>query len=176
MIYEYKKISPAEFLLFFSEQLPLIGTFYAAANTKTEPLPDSPEVIANIFASELASEILLTNSFVYLRAAKPETAADLQALSAAEIDDWQATGISPQKALPGQYTENKIKIILKSVIAPFMQQDGGDIELAGISGSTVRVRFLGKCHGCPYAQRTLKENVEKTLVRFLPEIKEVIML
>ncbi len=175
MIYEYKKISPTEFLLFFSEQIPIIGTFYASAHTKKEYPSVTPEIITNIFASDLASEILLTNFFIYLHTHNPETVSDLKALAAAEINDWKISGIQPQKALPGENTEDKIKIILKSIIAPFMQQDGGDIELAGISNEIIRVHFLGKCNSCPYAQLTLKEKVEKTLIRCLPEIKGVIM-
>ena len=48
-------------------------------------------------------------------------------------------------------------------------------SITSINAPTINsiVKFLGKCHGCPYAERTLKERVEKNLIRYLPEIKEV---
>jgi len=54
-------------------------------------------------------------------------------------------------------------------IRPFMQADGGDIELVEIHGNSARVRLTGMCSGCPSAHMTLYVGVE-TLLR--EEIKE----
>ncbi|MBR5598946.1 MAG: NifU family protein [Alphaproteobacteria bacterium] len=67
---------------------------------------------------------------------------------------------------------HKITKILKLIIAPFLNKDGGDIEFSSYENNTVYVKFLGKCNGCPYAARTLKERVEKNLVSYLPEVKK----
>ena len=170
MIFELKKISPSEFIFFFPQPLPLTGTFYANRQTSA---PSLPEIITNLLAGDIAAEILLTNNFIYLHSVSPEMSDDLQSLALAELDDWLAS--APLIAPQGQQTENKIQIILKTIIAPFMQQDGGDIKLLSCRNGVVAVQFLGKCHGCPYAERTLKERVEKNLIRYLPEIREVIM-
>lgn len=97
---------------------------------------------------------------MYLHSTEPGTAEDLETLALAEIDDY----VPPADAVitaKEDYTETKIKIILKTIIAPFLQKDGGDIEFRSFDNGTAVVRFLGKCQGCPYAQRTLKERVEK---------------
>ncbi|MDP8224581.1 MAG: NifU family protein [Candidatus Lernaella stagnicola] len=50
-------------------------------------------------------------------------------------------------------------------IRPFLQRDGGDIELIDFDENTksAKVRLQGACKGCPGAQMTLKLGVERTL-------------
>jgi Fe-S cluster biogenesis protein NfuA len=36
------------------------------------------------------------------------------------------------------------------------------------------VELQGACGSCPYSRMTLKDGVEKTIVKHLPEIKEVV--
>ena len=59
-------------------------------------------------------------------------------------------------------------------IRPFLQRDGGDIELVEISDGVVKVRLKGACGSCPMSMMTLKMGVEKTLKQDIPEIKEVV--
>jgi len=48
-------------------------------------------------------------------------------------------------------------------IRPFLQADGGDIELVDVSGSSASVRLTGMCAGCPSALMTLHVGVEAAL-------------
>lgn len=59
-------------------------------------------------------------------------------------------------------------------IRPFLQRDGGDIELVEINEGVVKVRLKGACGSCPMGMMTLKMGVEKTLKQEFPEIKEVV--
>lgn len=59
-------------------------------------------------------------------------------------------------------------------IRPFLQRDGGDIELVEIADGVVKVRLKGACGSCPMSMMTLKMGVEKTLKQEIPEIKEVV--
>jgi Fe-S cluster biogenesis protein NfuA len=60
-------------------------------------------------------------------------------------------------------------------IRPYIQGDGGDIELVEVQqDGTVKVRLSGACSGCPHAAITLKMGVERTLREHVPEIKEVV--
>ena len=179
MTIEQKKLSDTEFLLFFSRPFPFRGTFYltpeTAAAAANEISPDNtPPFLAELATSGFASELLLTESFMYLRSTEPGTAEDLETLALAEIDDYAPPADAVITAKE-DYTETKIKIILKTIIAPFLQKDGGDIEFRSFDNGTTVVRFLGKCQGCPYAQRTLKERVEKNLIRWLPQVREVVL-
>ena len=58
-------------------------------------------------------------------------------------------------------------------IRPFLQRDGGDIELVDVVDNVVKVRLKGACSGCPMSQMTLKQGVEKALKEEVPEITKV---
>ena len=59
-------------------------------------------------------------------------------------------------------------------IRPFLNKDGGDIELVDVQGSTVTVRLLGHCSSCNISTSTMKLGVENTIKQFAPEIETVI--
>jgi Fe-S cluster biogenesis protein NfuA len=56
-------------------------------------------------------------------------------------------------------------------IRPFMQADGGDIELVDISGNSAGVKLTGMCAGCPSAHMTLYLGVETALRDEIPEFE-----
>jgi Fe-S cluster biogenesis protein NfuA len=59
-------------------------------------------------------------------------------------------------------------------IRPYLQADGGDIELIDVSDYVVKVRLQGSCYGCPMSLQTLKGGVEVAIKRAVPQIIEVI--
>jgi Fe-S cluster biogenesis protein NfuA len=59
-------------------------------------------------------------------------------------------------------------------IRPFLQRDGGDIQLIDVTvDGIVKVQLTGACQGCPMSQMTLKQGVEKALMKEVPGVKEV---
>jgi Fe-S cluster biogenesis protein NfuA len=68
-------------------------------------------------------------------------------------------------------TEKVQKSIEK--IRPFLQDEGGDIELVGVEKGVVTVRLHGECAGCPMAAMTLKSGVENFLKKDVPEVERV---
>ncbi len=58
-------------------------------------------------------------------------------------------------------------------IRPMLQRDGGDIELVEVTDGIVKVRLTGACKGCPMSQMTLKQGVEKLLMKEVPGVKQV---
>jgi len=60
-------------------------------------------------------------------------------------------------------------------IRPYLQSDGGDIELVEVTDDmTVKVKLTGACHGCPHRMQTLKGGVEQIIRQEAPEIREVV--
>lgn len=59
-------------------------------------------------------------------------------------------------------------------IRPYLQRDGGDVELVAVEDGVVKVRLKGACGGCPMATLTLKQGIERTLKQTVPEVKEVV--
>ena len=58
-------------------------------------------------------------------------------------------------------------------IRPFLESDGGNIELVSIIDDVVRVKLLGNCVSCSVNQMTLKNGVEMTIKKHLPQIEKV---
>jgi Fe-S cluster biogenesis protein NfuA len=71
--------------------------------------------------------------------------------------------------------EDKVKEVIEE-IRPFLQNDGGDIELVNVDeeNGVVSVRLQGACQGCPGAAMTLKMGVERRLKEVVPEVQEVV--
>tara|TARA_B110000091_G_scaffold173834_1_gene187600 strand:- start:108 stop:344 length:237 start_codon:yes stop_codon:yes gene_type:complete len=59
-------------------------------------------------------------------------------------------------------------------IRPFLISDGGNIKLLSIENNTVKVQLEGACTGCSVNQMTLKNGVEATIRKYVPQIEEVI--
>ncbi|HEX2948613.1 MAG TPA: NifU family protein [Armatimonadota bacterium] len=70
--------------------------------------------------------------------------------------------------------EQKVREALEQ-IRPFLQADGGDVELVGVEDDgTVRVKLTGACGGCPMAMMTLKNGVERIVKEQVPEVAQVV--
>ena len=70
-------------------------------------------------------------------------------------------------------TVTKVMNALES-IRPFLNKDGGDIELVEVKESVVYVKLQGNCNGCPMSFSTMKLGVENTIKQFAPEITGVV--
>lgn len=69
--------------------------------------------------------------------------------------------------------KTKVEKVIEQ-IRPYLQQDGGDIELVEITDDkVVNVQLTGACGSCPYSTMTLKNGVETAVKKALPEIKSV---
>jgi len=61
-------------------------------------------------------------------------------------------------------------------IRPFMQADGGDIELVDVDGNSAVVKLTGMCAGCPSAHMTLYLGVETALREEIAEFETLRLL
>ena len=68
--------------------------------------------------------------------------------------------------------EEKVKQAIEK-IKPVLKRDGGGIEFVALEGNTVKVKLQGACSGCPMSQMTVKNVVEETIKKEVPEIKNV---
>lgn len=67
----------------------------------------------------------------------------------------------------------KVEAVLDKV-RPMLQADGGDVELVDVTDSgIVQVRLVGACKGCPMSQMTLKNGIERIVLKEIPEVKGV---
>jgi len=75
--------------------------------------------------------------------------------------------------MTAEETVNNVEKALDE-IRPFLISDGGNIKLLSIENSIVRVQLEGACTGCSVNQMTLKNGVEATIRKYVPQIAEVI--
>ncbi|MBU3927359.1 MAG: NifU family protein [Bacteroidetes bacterium] len=77
-------------------------------------------------------------------------------------------------ALNKEEMNQKILNVLDQV-RPYLQADGGDIKFVELTDDlVVNVELTGACGTCAFSTMTLKNGVEATLKRVIPEIKEVV--
>ena len=67
----------------------------------------------------------------------------------------------------------KVEAVIKQ-IRPFLQADGGDVELIDVDeNGVVKVRLQGACAGCMFSQMTLASVIEQRIREAVPEIDHV---
>jgi len=72
-------------------------------------------------------------------------------------------------------TDQVVNII--DQIRPYLQSDGGDIRFVNITeDNVVQVELQGACHSCPMATQTMRNGVEATILKYIPEIKSVVAI
>jgi Fe-S cluster biogenesis protein NfuA len=61
-------------------------------------------------------------------------------------------------------------------LRPFLQRDGGDVELVDIEDGVVKLRLMGACGSCPSSTITLKAGIERALLEEVEGIEEVVQV
>lgn len=69
--------------------------------------------------------------------------------------------------------KEKVEKVLGKV-RPLLQRDGGDVELIDVKDDgVVMVKLTGACSGCPMSTMTLRNAIEETIKKEVPEVKSV---
>ncbi len=67
----------------------------------------------------------------------------------------------------------KVDALFESEINPAVAQHGGKIELIDVQDATIIVRMMGGCQGCGMATVTLRQGIEESLKRLVPDVKGI---
>src|SRR5918992_1692671 len=78
-------------------------------------------------------------------------------------------GPSPS-VLTGSVTE-RVTQVLDGQVNPSIAAHGGRAELVSVERDTVHLRLSGGCQGCAVASVTLRQGIETSLVRAVPEVR-----
>ena len=68
--------------------------------------------------------------------------------------------------------QQKVEEILEKIRVG-LKAEGGDIELVEVKDGDVYVRLTGACSTCPMSTMTMKNFVESTILKELPEVRSV---
>ncbi len=72
----------------------------------------------------------------------------------------------------GSELRDRVEKVLDT-IRPYVQGDGGDIELIDVTNGIVQVRLAGACVGCMHSMMTLQAGIERMLKQEIPEVRVV---
>lgn len=61
-------------------------------------------------------------------------------------------------------------------LRPFLQRDGGDVELVDVEDGIVKLRLMGACGTCPSSTITLKAGIERALFEEVEGVQEVVQV
>lgn len=72
---------------------------------------------------------------------------------------------------------NEIEQVLDARVRPALRRHGGEISLVELDGKGIlRVRLTGQCAGCPAADLTNEELIERELTQALPGLVRQVVL
>jgi Fe-S cluster biogenesis protein NfuA len=68
---------------------------------------------------------------------------------------------------------DEVKNVIEHDIRPFIEADGGKINLKSVVDGVVYIQLSGACSGCPGAAMTLRGGVERILKMKIHDVKAV---
>ena len=72
-----------------------------------------------------------------------------------------------------QEIEQRVIQVLEQ-IRPYLIEDGGDLELVELSDDLVaKIELKGTCISCSLNSMTFKTSIEESIMRSVPEVKQV---
>ncbi len=70
-------------------------------------------------------------------------------------------------------TKNQVLSLIDKV-RPYLQRDGGDIDIISVEDGIVYVKMVGACDGCVALDVTLKQGIETMLLENVPGVIAVV--
>ena len=173
MLIETQKSSDENIMHFYPEgglNIKNNSEYSDAKSIRKSPLAESLFDIGNIVS------VMITKDGVSVTKKADADWNELKPQILAEIMDFLTSGSQIVVDEEGESEEdviNKINGLIEARIRPAIQRDGGNIALRKYENGIAYVELQGKCVGCPHAQETLKDGVEKLLKMYIPEVKAV---
>lgn len=78
------------------------------------------------------------------------------------------------EATQNQMYDEVLEVLDK--LRPFLQRDGGDVELVDVEDGIVKLRLVGACGSCPSSTITLKAGIERALLEEVEGVQEVMQV
>ncbi|TPV96676.1 MAG: hypothetical protein B7733_03450 [Myxococcales bacterium FL481] len=138
----------------------------AFAAPDSEPLPDTARETAEPSSSEAPHSKRRADGTIGLRILRPERSPFENDVTPVDLES------SEGHELDGEALLAKVREVLDQC-RPMVQADGGDIMLLDVTASSVSVELTGNCVGCPSAQATLRQGIERRLKAHIPQITEL---
>jgi Fe-S cluster biogenesis protein NfuA/Fe-S cluster assembly iron-binding protein IscA len=134
---------------------------------------DTPEYVKQLFALAGVASIFQLDRFLTITRASAETEWEGLLPEATKVLNAADTSTTTQsKSYDESDTSVEARLVrfIESDVAPFLQQDGGDIEFVEFDEGVVKVKLHGACGTCPSSTATLHMGVERRLKEQFSEV------
>ena len=74
-----------------------------------------------------------------------------------------------------ELTHDNVLLVLEELV-PYIEADGGYLQLYDIEDGYVKVRRGGACETCAMSTMTLKQGIERKLMEEIPDVKGVVQV
>lgn len=132
---------------------------------------ETPDYVTGLFEIDGVASVFQLDRFVTVTRSTSEFEwSDLELKLTAVLETIKPPAVAAKSAYneDDQSLDARVARFISANVAPFLQQDGGDIELVGFEGGTVKVRLHGACGTCPSSVATLHMGVERRLKEEFP--------
>jgi len=136
-----------------------------------EQAEGAPEGLREVLELEGVSSLFHAQSFVTVTKTKDAAWSDLEPRVTEALSRLTQAGVAAATAKAGPASGeliDRLQAFIAADVAPFLQQDGGDIELVAVESGVAKVRLVGACGTCPSAVMTLRMGVERRLLAAFP--------
>lgn len=139
------------------------------SRTWTRDSEDKPATIEELFATPGVESVFELDNFVTVTRVAGTEWEPLIAAVKPIVSKLERPALSEEEGPASDAFEDQLEFFIRSEVAPFLQADGGDIELVGYEEKKVKVRLNGACGSCPSSIATLQFGVERRLKEKFPE-------
>ncbi len=143
---------------------------YESRSYKTEAEAEKDPFAKAIFGIEGVVSVFYMDKFVTVEKGGEFQWGPIQKKLIETVKNFEKANI-PEEKIPEGLNVNEsdlmkqINQVLDQKIRPALANDGGGLEVMGLEGLTLRVRYQGACGSCPSAQRGSLAAVEGLLRR-----------
>lgn len=71
---------------------------------------------------------------------------------------------------------NEIEEVLDIYVRPELSKHYGNIKVISFNGGILEISMLGQCSNCPSSNLTVESIVEKEVMKYVPEVKRVVLV
>ncbi len=128
------------------------------------------KLLQNILSIGHIDKVLLLPDMLFVQKEASSDWSFLTPRIMAEIVDYDFKNF---KNTQSQQILSQMNALIESQVRPYLQRDGGDIEIIKFKDGVLSVRLNGRCKGCPHAAETLKNAVEGILKKYIKDIHSV---
>ncbi len=116
------------------------------------PEPGAEPLAEALFAVKAVRSVYLSGDFLTVESADPTAWDSIRlAVEAAAAGLRPAEAVSGGAAAAGDERLARIHRILDERVRPHLAGDGGGLQVLGLEGDDLMIRYEGACGGCPHA-------------------------